>query len=311
MRVLVTGSASRLARVLLPLLCAEERISHIIGVDLRASGFVHRRFSEHHLDVRASALHRLFTGVDALIHMAFIVMRGDLVRQRRDRLLMRSINVNGSINVFRAAMAEAVPRVIHVSSAAVYGAWPDNPTYLDEVRPLRAMSGFAYAEDKVTVETWLDQYQQAAGAPRVTRLRPHAILGPHCQPLLRFLLRQPFYPRLPDPQPVTQCVWEDDVARAIVQGLFSNASGSFNLAAEPAMSFRAMQQFRHRRAFPLPFPLVRALQRALWHVAGLGGEPGWLQALPHSLALDCQRAHQYLGWRPQASVYDCLRQLPR
>jgi UDP-glucose 4-epimerase len=310
MHIVLTGAASHLGRVLLPRLCSEAAVTRVTGVDLRRSGFSHPRYREEHLDTRSAGLGRVMEGAEALIHAAFVVMRGDLGRRRHDRALMRSINVDGSIHVLRQAMERGVPRIVHLSSAAVYGAWPGNPERLTETHPLRATHGFAYAEDKVAVETWLDGLAPAAGAPRIVRLRPHVILGPHCQPLLKFLLRQPFYPRFPDPQPLTQCVWEEDVAEAILQSVLSDAEGSFNLAAEPAMSFRAMQQIRHRWPMPAPFELIRAAQHALWHVAGLGGEPGWLQGLPYSLAVDCSRARQTLGWSPRYSVFDCLRALP-
>ena len=317
MKVLVTGSASHLARVLLPRLCAEEDVERVLGVDLRASGFTHAKYTEVRDDVRSPELGRHLRGIDALIHLAFVVLPTSLGGQRPRRAghreLMRDINVNGSANVFTLAREAGVERIVHLSSAVVYGAWPDNPPLLEETAPRRAMPGFAYAEDKVAVEDWLDLFERgtdrpASPVPLVVRLRPHVILGPRAQPLLRWLLRQPFYPLLPDPQPLTQCVWEDDVAQAILASLRHPRRGVFNLAADPPLSFRDMQRARHTLALPLPFPLARALHRGLWHISGIAGEPGWLEGMRYSLAVDSRRAEHALGWRATRSTYECLQQ---
>lgn len=306
MKVLVTGSASHLARAVLPVLCARADIDELVGIDLRASDFTHPHYREHQLDVRDPALATHLAGVDALVHLAFVVMPGTLGRARHDRALIRDINVNGSAHVFTQARAAGVGQCIHLSSAVVYGAWPDNPPRLDEHAPRRAMSGFSYAEDKVAVEDWLDGFEAQADTPRVVRLRPHVILGPHAQPLLHFMLRQPFYPRLPEPQPLSQCVWEDDVAEAVSLALDYPHSGIFNIAAEPALSFRDMQRARHALSLPLPFALARGLHRALWRVTGIAGEPAWFDGMRHNLAVDTQRAKQALGWQARRDTLACL-----
>lgn len=309
LHILVTGSAAHLARPLLPLLCADARIAKVIGVDVRASGFAHTKYREHHIDVRASELAARMRGIDALIHLAFVVLPAHNQGVRCERGVMQDINLRGSANVFTLARAAGVRRIVHISSAVVYGAWPENAAALSESAPRRAMAGFAYAEDKVAVEDWLDAFEASSGQPSVVRLRPHVILGPHAQPLLRWLLRQPCYPRLPDPQPLTQCVWEDDVARAIVAAVHSQATGAFNLAADPPLSFRDMQRARHRLAVPLPYRAASWLHRALWRVSPAVGEPAWLEGMRYSLAVDSRRARSELGWQPMKNSYQCLRAL--
>lgn len=308
MRVLVTGSASHLASVLLPRLCAEPGITHVLGIDLRHSAFGHPKYLEVQEDIRAPGLETHLRDIDVVIHMAFVVLPGNLGRERRRRDIIRDINVNGSANVFSRARDAGVGRIVHLSSAVVYGAWPDNPALIDETAPRRPMSGFSYAEDKVAVEHWLDHFEAEQSAPTVIRLRPHVILGQHAQPLLRWLLRQPCYPRLPDPQPLTQCVWEDDVVDAIMRALSHPQRDAFNIAADPPLSFRDMQRAGHTLAIPLPFALARAVHRGLWHISGIAGEPGWLEGMRYSLAISSRRAQRHLGWQASRSTYDCLQQ---
>jgi len=307
MKLLLTGSASHLARSLLPRLCADTRIKQIIGVDLKPAFLSHAKYQHHQIDIRQrDQLQALMPGMDALIHLAFVVMPGDLKKNRFDRELIRDINVNGSRQVFELACEFRLSSLLHLSSAAVYGAWPDNPPQMTETQPLRAMPGFAYAEDKVAVEQILDELQQRSDAPRIVRLRPHVILGQHAQPLLLYLLRQPFYPRFDDPQPLTQCVWEEDVSDGILRALFSTHHGAFNLAADPPLPFREMIRQQHRISFGLPFPLINALHRWLWKFSGAAGDPAWNKGMQYHLAVSSQRAHSLLGWKPQKSTTEIL-----
>jgi nucleoside-diphosphate-sugar epimerase len=305
MKIVVTGSAGHLARALIPRLLREPDVDAVIGIDHAEHDFADPRFHPVRVDVRSTEIDRYLDGADALIHMAFVLMGGRLGRARHRRETVRSVNIEGSRNVFTRAQAAGVPRLLFVSSASVYGAWPDNPPLMDERQPLRAMSGFAYAEDKVAVEQWLDDFAAAHPQTAILRLRPHVILGPHAHPLLKTLLRQPFYPRLGRPA-LTQCVWEDDVADAIARALRQGAPGAYNLAADGAMSFRDMIRLTHRHALPLPLGLAALAHRLAWWLLPEVGEPGWVQGMQHHLAVDSSRARAELGWSPRFSLSECI-----
>ncbi len=302
MRVLITGSASHLARVLIPNLLASTGVDEIIGVDWRDSGLTLPRFTEVQLDVRSPQLARIMTDIDAVVHMAFIVMQQDLGENCRDRELMRDINVRGSQNVIALAAQCGVKRLVHLSSAAVY-ALPTHTKRATESHARAAQPRFAYGEDKVAVEDWLDRFESEHPDLGVVRLRPHVILGPQSQPFLRALMRYPFYPLLPDPQPVTQCVHEQDVAEAVRLALLGTACGAFNLACADSASIRTMQRHAHWLPLPLPRMLAGALFKLGWRWFDWGTDPVWLDAVGYSLALDTARARRELGWKPAYDSY--------
>lgn len=306
MRLIVSGSAGRLARVLVPRLLAEPGVERVHGIDRRPAGYGDARYVHHRLDVRDWAAGELLAGADTLVHLAFVLMGGGLGRARHDRQTVRAINLEGSRALFAAAARYGLRQIIFVSSAAVYGAWPDNPPLLDESAPLRPMHGFSYAEDKIAVEALLDDVEQTHPDIAVTRLRPHAIVGPHAHPLLNRVLRQPFYP---PSGALTQCVWEDDVAEAVVLALAAQSRGAFNLAAQPAMSLRDMLGRTRRWSLPLPLGPAAAVHRVLWWLTPAVGEPGWVQGTRHSLALDTRRAREELGWQPRHDTLACLDRL--
>jgi nucleoside-diphosphate-sugar epimerase len=283
MKVFVTGSSSHLAQSLLPLLCAEPGIAHVTGADLAPPRFTHARFRAVQCDIRDPCLPSLLAGYDALVHLAFVVLRGRMTDAE-----MFDINVTGSHRLFHAARQARVARLVHMSSAAVYG----GGVYLGEDAPLAPLPRFRYALHKAQLERLL-----AVEFPECVRLRPHVILGRNAQPLLRQLINLPCYVALPDPQPRVQCVHEDDVARAVLLALRRNVRGPFNLAVDDSISYRDLIRSRHRFALPLPPGAASAGLDIAWRLSGWGGEPAWIEGLARTLLLDCRRAAAELGWQ--------------
>ncbi len=308
MKILVTGAAGRLARVVLPRLLADERIERVYGVDLQPIPLEHPRLTAVQADIRDPECLELLEVADVLVHMAFVLMGGGLGRARHDRAAVRAVNLAGSQLLMGAAVEAGVGRIVFVSSAAVYGTWPDLPEPVSESQPLRPLPGFAYGEDKAAVETWLDGLEASHPYLHLIRLRPHAILGPNAHPMLNRLLHQPLVPALAKPLPRTQCVWEDDVAEAIYLSLHSAARGAFNLAADPPMSLREMIRLNRGFTLPLPLSLLSGLHRLAWRLTPAVGEPGWVTGLRHSLVLDTRRAWDELGWQARRDTASCAAQ---
>jgi nucleoside-diphosphate-sugar epimerase len=292
MNVFVTGSSSRLAQAVLPVLCAEPGIARVTGVDLAPPRFAHAKFRAARCDIRDEGLPAMMEGHDALVHLAFVVLRG-----RMSESDMFGVNVTGSHKVFHAARQAGAKRLVHLSSAAVYG----SGMHLDEQAPLAPLPGFLYARHKAHLERLLE-----AEFPECVRLRPHVILGPNAQPLLRQLLELPFYLALPEPQPLQQCVHEDDVASAVLLALTRDVRGAFNLAVEGGFSYRDAIRGRHRFSIALPRRVARAGMDLAWRWGGWGGEPAWIEGLERTLLLNCRRAAVEMGWK---SRYDAAAAL--
>ena len=297
MRIFLSGAASHLAQPLLPKLCVRPEVAAVVGIDLQATKFAHPKFTHHVADIRSPEIARLLRGCDAMVHLAFVVLRGKM-----NASTMRDINVHGTRKLFSAARQAGMTRLVHLSSAAVYGSGEN----LSEAAPLSPLPGFLYGQHKAQVDDWM-----AAEFPAAVRLRPHLILGPHCQSLLLKLLRQPCYVAMPDPQPRLQCVHEDDVADAIIASLLQPINGAINLAAAGNFSFKQVITQSHAISLPIPFSAAKMALRLAWRFTGFGGEPAWLDGMRHTLTLDCSRAAQVLAWQPkfdaQATLVSALQ----
>jgi len=211
-----------------------------------------------------------------------------VLRGRMSEAEMFDINVTGSHKVFHAARRAGVKRLVHLSSAAVYG----GGVHLGEEAPFTPLPHFLYARHKAHLERLLE-----IEFPECVRLRAHVILGRNAQPLLQHLLSLPCYLSLPEPQPRLQCVHEDDVARAVLLALERDVRGPFNLAVEDSFSYRDLIRGRHRFAIPLPPAAARAGLALAWRFRGWGGEPAWIEGLTRTLLLNCRRAAVELGWK--------------
>ncbi len=306
MQVAVTGAAGRLGQVLLPALARDPAITRVLALDRRPIAPPSAAAS---VDARELALEDLrpatLAGTGTLVHLAFQLMGGHGGPRRHDRDWVREQNVSLARQVFENARAAGVRHLVFLSSAAVYGPWPDSPRPLREDHPPRPR--FPYAHDKVAVEEALHALGARHPDLRVTILRPPAIVGPHAHPLLQRIARGRLYPTGPG-HPV-QILWEDDAADAIVRAVTGVVPGVFNLATAPAWSLRAMARHRRRWALPVPLPLIRALHPLAWRLSAAAGDPGWVQGLDGPLELDCSRAHTQLGWTPRVSTPECLERL--
>ena len=289
MNVLVIGSASPLAKVLLPALLNDARIKHVIGVDIRTGGFAHPNYRFRPVDVRAPELAVSLGEVDAVIHLGFAATGRRFGPLKFTRELMRDVNVRGSQNVFTLAAEQGVKHLILLERGGVRTRRPASRIVHGKPSPAPAVGlQLRGRQDRARgLAGWIrtDTPGAAHRAPAPARDLRRAR-----QSLRQKLLRLPFYPRLPEPQPLTQCVHEDDVVQAVLLALFSNVRGAFNLATADAVPFRDLQRQLHRRLVPVPLWLAKLSIGLGSRLFGFNTGASWMESLRYNFALHSGRA---------------------
>ena len=111
-------------------------------------------------------------GVDVVIHTAAIVSNAAPLDRAWE------VNVLGTRRVLDAAVANGVPRFVHLSSVAAYGF--DFPDGVDETYPVR-VNGCSYTDTKVNSEAVV-LAAHAAGEIECTIIRPSDVYGPGSNP---------------------------------------------------------------------------------------------------------------------------------
>ncbi|MEA2364277.1 MAG: UDP-glucose 4-epimerase [Thermoleophilaceae bacterium] len=313
MRVVVTGASGNVGTSLLRSLADEPAVDSVLGLCRRVPKADFPKVEWRSADVAKSPLRPLFAGADAVVHLAW------LIQPARDQRLVRSVNVDGSARVFHAAAAAGVGTLVYASSIGAYARGPKDRR-VDETWPTTGIATSFYSRHKAEVERLLDRFESEHEHVRVVRLRPGLIFKREAAsgirrlfagPLLPgSLLRPAFLPVVPDvDRLVFQAVHSYDVGEAYRLALVSDAGGPFNIAAEPVLDSAELARVLGARQLPVRAGVLRAAAAASFRLRLQPSEPGWLDMALDVPVMDCTRARQELGWRPQRSSTDALRDL--
>ncbi|HEX4978285.1 MAG TPA: NAD-dependent epimerase/dehydratase family protein [Nocardioides sp.] len=322
--VAVTGPTGTFGHGLMPQLQADDRVARVVGVarrpfDPASEGWTKMEYRQG--DVRdQAALAEAFAGADVVVHLAFVIVGGNRERTR-------AVNVEGTLNAFRAAAAAGARRFVYASSVAAYGFHRDNPVGMREDWPTRPADRLFYAQEKAELEHLLEREAARHDGTDLYLLRPPVVLGPHAvgakaqlpalvQGLGRRLVDAAV--RTPVPLPVLlpdlrlQLIHEEDVGLALLQCVVgAGPPGAYNIAADDVVGLHDVARELGMLPLPVPTRPTRAGARLLARAPRLPQVAEWVEAAAHPALMDTTRARTELGWEPQWSAIEALRDTVR
>jgi UDP-glucose 4-epimerase len=311
--VAVTGPTGEIGRTFIRALERSREVRRIVGMARRPfdpadHGWKRTEYRRGDVLDRAS-VEGLVHGADVVVHLAFIILKaGDETRH---------VNVEGSRNVFEAAVASGAQRLVHASSVAAYG-FPegvDGP--LTEDVPALGHDRHPYSAHKAQVEALLADALQG-GETEAWVFRPCVVAGPDAPALVtqaRWPDRLPgplgalagAVGVLPDPGVPFQLVHHDDVATALRAGVLGRGDpGAYNLAAEGEVTMSDVARAIGYRTVPMPRLAVDAAAEVIARLPFMPEEAAWVEALRRPILMDTSKARRLLRWRPR---YDALQTL--
>ncbi len=322
--VALTGPTGTFGFGLMPLLESEPRVGRVAGIARRPFDPGEHGWNKMEYrrgDVRdPEALRQAFEGADAVVHLAFMIT-GTASAQA-----IRAINIEGTLNAFRAAREAGAQRFVYASSVAAYGFHPDNPVGMTEEWPTRPASRLFYAREKAELEQLLQDEASAGPEPALYLLRPPIVLGPHALgakdalpgPVARAGSRLlELVNRLPIPVPVLasdmgiQFIHEDDVGQALLKCVLGEGPpGAYNIAGDGVLSAADIARELGMSPIPIPSRLVQGAARAAVSLPRAPFVPPateWVEALSHPAIMDTTKAREQLGWQPRYSALEALR----
>ena len=301
--VLITGAGGYIGRQLVASLAAERRdLTAIVATDLRPVPEEERLGGIDYvaMDIGNPGLADVFKkyNIDVVVHLAAVVTPG----KKSDRELEYRVDVLGTENVLAASLAAGVKKFIYTSSGAAYGYHADNPKWLREDNAIRGNTEFAYAHHKRLVEEMLARYRD--DHPELAQLifRPGFILGATTRNQITNLFDQKRIVGIKGADSPFVIIWDQDVVGALMQGIFQNRTGIFNLAGDGILTLPEMARMIGKPYVALPVWLVKA---GLW----LGKRTGLTQYGPEQVGflqyrpvLDNRRLKEDFGYFPQKTT---------
>jgi UDP-glucose 4-epimerase len=313
MRVAIIGATGNAGTSLLESLETEHDVDEVVAVARRAPERTWARTGFVSADVARDDLEPVLRGMDAVVHLAWLIQPG------RDESITHRANVVGSERVFDATVRASVPALVYASSVGAYSPGPKDRA-VDESWPTDGIGSSSYSRHKVAVERILDRLEREHPQLRVVRMRPGLIFKAQAASEIRRLFAGPFLPRaavnprlipfVPDVARLRfQAVNSRDVGDAYRRAILRDARGAFNLAADPPIGAAELAEVVRARRVKLPGAVLRASAAATYALRLQPTEPGWVDMALAVPMMDASRARSELGWEPRYGSLESLREL--
>ena len=319
--VAVTGPTGEIGKPFIRALERQHDVTRILGMarrpfDPHVHGWSKTEYRQGDVLDRA-AVDALCKEADVVVHLAFIIIAGSKESH--------AINLEGSRNVFEAAVKARVDRLVYASSVAAYGFHEDNPQPLTEEVPARGTEAHPYSADKAAVEEVLSEVVEGsetdayvfrpcivAGpqAPLLVNSIPYVQLGERLPGAVRALFDQVpiLKPVLPDPGVPFQLVHHDDVATALRAAVLGRGTpGVYNLAGPGEVTMRDLADALGYYTVPVPELAVDATAEVISRLPFLPDEASWIEAARIPVLMDCAKARRELQWRPRHDALETLQ----
>ena len=265
--VAITGVSGLIGQRLLPIVEAIDGVERIIGLDMREPARRVTSLEFHLVDLVGGDLATILKSVDVVVHLAGVVGPSP------DTTIAQTVNIDGMRNVLSACTEANVAKLICVSSATVYGAWPNNSVPLSEDDSIRPNPGYQPgvldAECERLVSDWRSQHHDSV----VTRFRLAPVVGSGARSVFARAAvgRPPAVVRGCDTR--VQVVHIDDVASAIAHAIETDLDGVYNVAADGWLDHdEAVAVAPHRLPPAVPEEVAHTALGAMWN-SGLGEAP--------------------------------------
>jgi nucleoside-diphosphate-sugar epimerase len=318
--VAVTGPTGEIGKPFIRALERSRDVKRVVGMarrpfDPAAHGWAKTRYVQGDV-LSEDDVARLVDGADVVVHLAFIVLGAS------DKT--RDINLEGSRNVFRAAVAAGAKRLVYTSSVAAYGFHEDNEPPLTEDVPTRGTDDFPYSAQKAELERVLAEAVTGSKTDAYV-FRPCIVAGPDARMLIqaipyvsiadrlpgvvqRLLDSMPILkPVIPDPGIDFQLVHHDDVASALVAATVGKgAPGVYNLAGDGEIRFSDLADALGWYSVPVPELAVDAAAEVIPRLPFVPAEANFLEAGRQSVVMSTAKAKRELRWRPKHTSRETL-----
>jgi nucleoside-diphosphate-sugar epimerase len=303
-RVVITGAAGPLGRRVVARAAADPDVGTVVAIDRPGTDLpTGAGVTALTIELTDPDLKRACEGAAAIVHLGASQPLDAVTDAALDGTGSSVGDVEGTRSLLAAAGVAGVRTLVVLSSAMVYGAWPNNPVPLTEEAPLRPDPALRFAIEKAEIERlageWRDERSgHADTAVTVAMLRPTIAVASETS---SWLGRSPWSAagvQIDDAEPPAQFVHLDDLAAAVDLARRERLDGPFNVAPDgwiPAEQLRALSGPSPRVHLPAAVAERVAAMRFRF---GLTGTPPSVLPYPRYSWVVANDRLKAAGWQP-------------
>ena len=302
LRICITGASGYLARLLISKLSRDEKIKFILGVDARKSGFYKKNLYEH-LEDGELILDPLFRDILIRYKINMVVHLAWVFNPTHDTDYQYRVDVLGTQNVFRAARAARVNKIVYAGSTTAYGQRPrlaDSCLYehIDarEIEQTAEGNGYLYSKHKAIVDRWIrEEFDSVDANLKWVLIRGAIVAGHNTRNVVSQMASLPAMPMVAGYDPPMQFISEDDMAEILYLSVVKPIWGVFNAAADGAVLYSDIIKILGKTRMPLPAAILYPALKTLWSTHIIPFSPSILDLIRYPWVASSSKLKESLG----------------
>jgi UDP-glucose 4-epimerase len=259
----------------------------------------------HQSDVRS----RAFENVLRTEQPSTVVHLGFVRHFREDPSERYDINVRGTRKLLDHCRTYGVERIVVLSTSYVYGALPENPSFMDEEYPLSASRNYPEIRDLVEVDTLATAFMWKYPDLRTSVLRPVPTLGHYIQSSIGSYLRMRRSICMMGFNPMMQFLHEEDFTEALALAVEKGLRGVFNVTGPGQVPLRTALRESGGSALPMPELVARPLIARLFRLGLFPFPPGAIDYIKFPCTISGDRFVRESGFNPIFGLKEIFRSI--
>lgn len=265
MNILIIGASGGLSQILIKIIRSSQPEYNILGIDNRPTDHLFKDEKIQYIQMKYSRgnfenlfRHHEFDTVFHLARQTHTNNASSVINQRMDFAML------GTARILELCEMKGIKNLIFLSTFHVYGAFSDNPVFLNETSPLRASLKYPDLRDVVEMDqlcsTWMWKNQ---GKIKTVLLRPCNIIGTQINNTMTRYFAGPVSIKPIDFQPHFQFLHEFDMANVLYRAIEDLPTGIYNVAGNDFISLDEALKVAQTKVIPFPLSMATVLNKML------------------------------------------------
>lgn len=305
--ILITGTGSFTGGALLKQLEDDPSFTQtIVAVDIERPRFPLRKTKFYKLSLTGRSADSELVAIlkkekiHTVVHGAFPITPPKNIEFAHELICI------GTLFLLNACSAANVKRFVLLSTADVYGAFPDNPHFLTEEHLPRGSRLSQFLADKIDAEIQALAVGREHPDMTVIALRISTILGPTVETYKTRYLRRAVVPTILGYDPLMQFIHEDDVITACRLAMNATESGIYNIAAKGVLPLSKVIRICGKLNLPLVQTGLKTITQTLWYLNLSPAPASHLNFIKYQWLVEAEKAYRLLGFKPKFTTKEAL-----